>query len=777
MKLSLAWAFDHIQANRAGVDFEQLIVALGKTTAEIDGVTRHSFDWGRFFVGVVSSSSSEVVLKIPEKNKNITLPLRPDAVLGVQLLVVRDADGWQWCTYRDLGGVREGLLPELFVAESALKGAWRDVLEAEDWVLDIDNKSLTNRPDLWGHRGFAREIAAILKCDLVPEERLCLSRPICHFDDTASLASIKGDTACNRFAVVGVSDIKMRASSPFFVSRLVRLGARPINAIVDLTNYVMFDLGHPMHAFDADRVHGGQLVVRAARGGESLVLLDGSKVSLTCQDCVVADSQRVLSLAGVMGGLESGISSHTKNIILEAAHFDPTAIRLSAQRAKVRTDSSMRFEKGLDPHANIAVLERYLALLVEEKIGAVDDDESIVSLGRIFDEVTIDLPHRLLIDKLGCVVVESDVVAIFQRLGFGVATEQVGDQLVYHVNVPLFRSYRDVRIPEDLIEEVARFVGYDSIPQQLPRRQMRPFDLAKIFHRRAIKAHCAFAHGMREVARYSLYDESFLRESGIHVGDAQELENPLSENHRRLVTSLVPHLLQSVQVNAILRDELRFFEMARTWTPSLQSEGALPEEKEMLAGILFSRKPLDFYEAKNVVVALCDVCKVYPEWRLVSADNCPVWFDQSETAELWLEGRCIGLFGRISLSILSRLVAGHANCFAFELESAFLLDNSYRVLPSYEQISRYQATFFDVSIFAPYSVSVADLQNKIASLDARIREVSLVDMFEKPEWQDARSVTIRYLVQDDETTLTKEELDSIQSTVSGVVVAMGCEVR
>lgn len=775
MKLSMSWVFDHIEADRSAVDFERLIISLGKTTAEIDGVIHHHFAWERFFIGTVSSVGTTTTVHIAEKNKTIVLPPRSDLRAGSQALLIRKDGEYSWAAYSDLAGVREGYLPEVFVPEAQLDGVWRQGLEVEDWIIDIDNKSLTNRPDLWGHRGFAREIAAILKVNLIPEEQVGASMPICHFDHSSSLAVIEDSKVCNRFATIKVHGVSQRPSTIWMSARLVRVGAKPISAIVDLTNYVMFDLGHPMHAFDAEKVVGEQLIVRSAEEGEALVLLDGSAITLSENDCVVADQSRALSLAGVMGGLDSAISAKTTSIILEAAHFDPTAIRTSAQRAKVRTESSMRFEKGLDPHANVAAIERFLCLMKsQDLVGSADD--SIISLGKVFDDAVITLPHKMLVEKLGCTIVEPEVLSILQRLGFGVATEQGSDGVVYRVHVPLFRSFKDVQIPEDLVEEVARFVGYDAIPQVLPSRQMKPFDLCSNMRRRAIKQHCAFGCGMHEVSRYSLYDEVFLRESGLVVGRAQELKNPISENYRRLVTSLIPHLLQAVSINAILRDELRFFEVARTWSFANDAD-ELPHEEEQISGVLYARKGLDFYRAKHFLMTLFDLCGVYPEWRIADAKNCPAWFDAAHTADLWLDGRFFGRFGAVENGLLQRLVAGRACCFAFELDTNVLLADTYRTQASYHPLSRYQATFFDVSVFAPYVLSVAQLQNEIASIDARIREVVLVDMFEKPEWKDARSVTIRYLVQDDEETLTKEALDEIQASVVALVRALGGEVR
>ncbi len=777
MKLSLSWVFDHINAELAAQDVDALLIALGKTTAEIDGVVQFSCDWKRFFVATVHSIEKDsIVVFIPELKKNLSLPLRDDVQVGEQVLLLKD-DGYAWATYQHIGGDRSADIPTIYVPEEQVAGAWREVLESVDWIIDIDNKSLTNRPDLWGHRGFAREIAAILHQSLVDEERISPDYPVSHFEICSPHVVLEDVESCNRFATISVCSIENRSSSLAIVSRLARIGGKAISGIVDLTNYVMFDIGHPMHAFDGAVIQGS-LVVRRARSGERLLLLDGSELLLAEQDCVVADDHQVLSLAGIMGGAASGITAKTERIILEAAHFNASAIRISSQRAKVRTDSSMRFEKGLDPHANIIALERYIALLRREGFSSVADPV-IASVGRVFSSDQIALAHRLLTDRLGCAVVESDVIAILQRLGFGVNTEQGRDGgLVYVVSVPLFRGYKDVKIAEDIIEEVARFIGYDSIPQIMPKRSMRPFSIQSAMSKRAIRQICAFGCGMREVARYSLFDEAFLTEAGIVVDRAQELKNPLSQNMFRLVTSLIPHALQAVQANAILRDEVRFFEIARTWkfAPGAPRE-ALPQEKEQLAGILFARKNLDFYDAKQVVMKLFDSCSVYPEWRSVAESSCPVWFDSRQTAEIFIKDVSYGFVGAVHPDVLQRLVDGKSCAFAFELRLGGLLLDLPAQEYTYAPLSRYQSTLFDVSLFAPLSLSVDQIETALASLDARIREVALVDMFEKSEWTDGRALTIRYMVQDDEHTLTKQELDDVQARVVAAVQSLGGVVR
>ncbi|HBL98537.1 TPA: phenylalanine--tRNA ligase subunit beta [Candidatus Dependentiae bacterium] len=805
MKISIAWIFDHLGVDWRTYDIRDLITQLSAKTAEIDGFKHYTFTPASFsLVQVTAFDNTHVQVRCIERKKNISLPPRGLSQSSLRVndlfLVTQEGAAYRWATLADCGAERDGLMPSLRVPSVDKKTGnppdWHTQVETEDWIIEIDNKSLTNRPDLWGHRGFAREIAALLNIPLLPEERLCGTRPIRHYEKKSPLIDLTSPldstrpSACTRFAGIKLTSTSCEPSLLPIAHRLARVDAKPMNAWVDLTNYVMYDWGQPMHAFDANHVTGS-IQVRFAYPNEPLTLLDGDKIELSDQDCVVADEKQALSVAGIMGGQASAISNNTTSVFLESAHFEPTTIRRSAARLKKRTESSARFEKNLDPNQNTVALERYLTLA--EKFGlSFKADETITSVGTLAEEHTIDLTHKNLVEKLGTTITEGQVRSILMHLEFGVQIIDGSAGLSYRVTIPTFRGTKDVRIPEDLIEEIARSYGYDNIPALAPTRSMRPFSTETVFRKRMIKRHCAFALSMREVETYPLYDESFLKKVGLTITDAPEILNPLSENSRRLVTSLIPHLLQGILHNAVAEKQLRLFELNRTWSTSGSSVENPTSETQVASGVFYNRSGFNFYDGKAALESLFMALDLFADWKVVATNRSnanrsttngskpnesttPPWSDAHQIAEIWINGVQLGYAGMVNPRLMSTIAEGEA--FAFELNSTLLTSTTLCTKKKFESPSRFQAVSLDISMLTPREITVGTLEDSIARADARIRDVNLVDLFEKEEWGSRRSIAIRYIVQDDEKTLSKEDIEAVQKAVVSAVLPHGVEVR
>ncbi|MBN2267471.1 MAG: phenylalanine--tRNA ligase subunit beta [Candidatus Babeliaceae bacterium] len=771
MKLSLTWIFDHLSGDRNNVDTADLVDQLRKTTAEIDGVRHISWQWDQFFIGEVHSvSTQKTTIYLPEEDIVCQLLLRPELAIGNQVLLKREKNNFRWATLEDLGASREGFLPSLYSpATQIADGSWRKELNNHDVILEIDNKSLTNRPDLWGHRGFAREIAAIYRRKLVPEEQLCVSFPVRHFEWESPEIIIEKNSACSRFAGLNLTIERFCSSVLWMAHRLACIDARPINALVDATNYTMYDLGHPMHAYDKNRLAEGPITARQARDGETLTLLDDEKITLTSADCVITDTYHPVALAGIMGGASSAISEATKNVFIEAAHFAPATIRQTAARYKNRTESSARFEKGMDPNLTATVIQRFGAILDELNVpyttkGIID------SVGALAPTVHLEVLHRFIIDRLGASVTPTHLVELLERLGFGVQMIETSDGLAYRITVPSWRSFRDIRIPEDIVEEVGRFYGFELIPLALPTRMMQPFSLGKMEQRRLIRRFLAYTCGMHEVATYPLFDETWIAKLKLSTEQSVSLLNPLSSQASHLVTTLIPALLKCVEINAHDFDELRFFELASNWQLTEDKKGI--DEKRVCAGIFASRaSSLDFYQVKEYLQKLFDALDLMVSWR---KGPQPMWADESEYAVLFSGETYFGTVGRIKKTWE---VAADVKCaYAFELLETPLITAPRRD-HYFEQLGKFQAVNLDISMLAPYSVTVAELEEAIALTDIRIRDITLIDLFEKPEWGNKRSVTLRYVVRDDEKTLTKEDIENIQNEVAIAVKKHHAEVR
>jgi phenylalanyl-tRNA synthetase beta chain len=526
----------------------------------------------------------------------------------------------------------------------------------------------------------------------------------------------------------------------------------------------MFDLSNPMHAFDAAFLPNKTIVARFARNKEKLTLLDGETVGLTAEDFVITDGQDPIALAGVMGGKSTGVSLTTTTLFVEAANFDAGTIRKSAQRVKKRTEASARFEKNLDPNLNTQALTRFLKMLELEQIPH-SILGSIVSLGNPVQEQALTISHEFLERRLGVSVSIDFTHDILCKLGFGV---QFSDG-IYQVMVPTIRSTKDVTIKEDIVEEVGRFFGYTNIPLHMP---YKPTDLANvhpIMRVRTIKQTIASALAMREVYNYSFFDEDFFNVFPWHPGPALTVQNPVSENWRRLVTTLIPNLFKNIQQAAADHDSIRFFEWARTWR-----KDQTVQEKRSLAGIFFEQHaPVDFYEAKAMLTTLLSMLHLEVEWAKVDSPEFP-WFAPFQTAYLLHEGTKIGIAGKAQPAFLQQLVQGDA--FIFELDGDFLL-NYKQPLKKFVPISKYPEVIRDVSMLVPLAVTANMVVKIIEQADPKIVSSVLMDFFEKPEWVNQRSYTFRFIIRDTEKTLTKPEVDLIADSVNAALQRIGAVIR
>lgn len=779
MKLSLAWVFDHIAANWRDLSFDEFIHQFNSTIAEVDFHVKVTFDLDSLAVGQVTNIGDNVFVFVPEWNKECALPLRKDVQIGHYYLIKKDKKTYQFARLGDFASEKEGLLPPVWVPESQLKGEWKATCEREDYILTLDNKSLTHRPDLWGHRGFAREVATMLDVEMVPEDIFLIPRIIKNYEtatpqtkDNPVALSLEAPEYCSRLAGLYVHDVAYRSSLIHPAQRLARIDALPLDALVDATNYVMYDMGQPMHAFDADVITENELSVRVAKAGQKLTLLDGETITLDASDCVIVaghgDQSKVLSLAGVMGGKESGIKASTTNVLVESAHFNPVAIRKSAMRHKKRTEASARFEKGLDPNQNTTALMRYLFLLDAWGVPHKAASE-IVSIGVLAKERTIEMSLDFVSKKIGTNVSEGVIKRIIQRLGFGVQENAKN----FIITVPTFRL-RDASIKEDIVEEIARFFGYNSIGHHMPTRTMKPLSHERVERIREIKRQCAFGSSMHELSSYPLYDEEFLRTLSWQPENAPELSNPVSENWHRLVTSLVPHLLKALKINSTVQQTTGFFEWARVW----RQDGDKVIERKALAMLWYSPQgEIDFYDAKTKCDALGTALGVPIAWQasMQKTSSFNAWYHPFQTAHLVCDDQIIGTAGKISPFFLQSVI-DHGDAFIVEFDGDFL--ESYRH-PEYRMhpLSKYPSTHLDMSMFVPVTVSVAMLESTIVAADARIRDVYPIDYYEKSDWEAFRSVTMRYVVVDDFKTLTKDEIDEIAHNVIEAVKRLGVTVR
>jgi phenylalanyl-tRNA synthetase beta chain len=775
MKILLSWLLDYIDCSIADIDIHKIIHLFNIRTAEIESYERISLPITSWYVGKLESiGDKKVTFNCPERGETFELPGRTDAVVGSWYLAIFENGVWRWVLLSDLDKNREGIMPAVHVEEKDEKGGWRQGISEIDYVFDVDNKSINHRPDLWGHYGIAREIAAFLNKPLKPLDSVLYDHAITEYSQVAQNSlkdgvsvSIDDVVSCSRFAALRCDKVVYQDSSVSMAIRLVLVGGKPINAMVDLTNYVMFDIGHPMHVFDAASFVDNEIIVRKAKSLETLMLLDGQLAKLEATDLVIANKNHAVSLAGVMGGATSGYHSKTEKIILEAAGFDPAVIRKTAQRLKLRSEASMRFEKDLDPMQNITALKRFVYLA--KKVGVLPFDTSfpIVSVGKVVEKQKYKLSYDFIQTRLGMPLDEEFVIETLKKLDFHVTYDTANRE--YEVIIPTYRATKDINIEEDIVEEIIRTFGFENIAPRNPVREMVPFDMQPILNIRKIKEHLAYGMNMHELREYMMYDASFVSKLSVDLIPAVHVKSPLSENWTMLVTSLIPHLMKAIVNNSVEHDHLRFFELNRTWSKNLQNMS----EHKVLAGIVFDKKVVDFYTCKAELETLFHMLGLAITYQKPKR-SIPLWYDAHQVAELVYKDRVIGTAGIVSQAWMHKVVDGQA--FIFEIDGEFL-EHLKPAMIKFTPWSKYQEVNYDISLFVPFSVTSDNLCASIKNAHKNIIDVKVVDFFEKPEWHDHRAVTVRYTMSDHQKTMTKQDLDEIVQQVTTAIKGYNVEIR
>lgn len=774
MKLSLAWIFDHIDTYDKNVDMSALMHLFNEKVAEIEGYYESNIDLASLYPAqVVSQDPCE--LFVPELNSTVNPAMREDIKLHRFYLLKKTNTGFRWAKESDFGGQKDTLLPALTFDEQDAKGGWRQTMQANDYVIDIDNKSVTHRPDMWGHRGCAREIALLLDLPMKLIDSMITPLPLENYATEVSATALQPFSAriitpeyADRFAFAYFSCIHNDSSIPLIASRLCRVGLRPIDLLVDATNYVMCDLGQPMHAFDANRISAKHIEIRTARPHEKLILLDDETIDLTEKDIVITDGTKPISLAGIMGGKETRTTPDTTAMLLESAHFDATTVRESAAHHKKRTESSARFEKTLDPNMNVIAIERYVRLLQDADVDF--KVSSIASMGRNAEELVLSIEHSYIEKRLGTPISTEQVIAIFRGLHFQVTSNSSGNDIIYEVHVPTFRCTKDIRIKEDLLEEIARCFGYTHIPFVLPTKETKPSALHAVYAVRHIKQLLAYGTALHEVSNYSFYDELFLHELGWHPHNPIPVQSPVSENWRALVSSLIPGLLKNVVTNHTEHELLNFFEWGRVW--HRENENII--ERKQLAGICYDqKKAVSFYTVQSLIARLAHMLRLPIMWRKVDNPHEP-WFAPYQTAHLMYGEIQIGTVGVLDIAFTHTVLQGHAA--AFVLDGDFLI-NYVGTPMQFVPVSRFPTIRRDISMMVPLAITVESIKEALLQCSDRITEVSLLDVYQKEDWIDTKSLAFSYLIQDTHKTLTSEEADAVSALAVQAVKALGAQIR
>jgi phenylalanyl-tRNA synthetase beta chain len=633
-----------------------------------------------------------------------------------------------------------------------------------DWLIEIDNKSLTHRPDLWGHYGMAREVAAITGGSLRdPVNPSLLPRGAPVFS-----VEIADPALCPRYSALAFDRAHVAPSPLALQARLESLGLNPINNLVDVTNYILAELPQPMHAFDADKLRGTVIYVRPAKSNETLHALNGETYHLTPADLVIADAAGPVALAGVIGGMETAVSSSTNRIVLESANFQAVSVRLTSARHKLRTDASIRFEKSLDPETTLRGLARAVEILREISPG-------IVPVGGVTDvyrpqsppaplAISVDYLSR----KLGTPVTETFVESVLGALGFGVDRTGAG---LLTVSVPSWRATKDISVKDDLTEEVGRMFGYGEITPRPPLvasvvppdSPMRPF-LRRL--RRGI-----VDQGFTEVYNYSFLNEADVKPFGFDIHTHLEVRNPIASELSHLRQSLLPGLLKNLVTNARNFREFRLFEIGYEIHGSGQNE--LPNEAPRLAAVLYNavEDERDFFEMKRIAECLFPLA-------YASAAEPRAFEHPFRTGELFWNGSDLGRLFELHPALLaSQGLTGRAVFLEIDLRAA--LKNALSRETKYTPLRRYPTSGFDLSVVAGNKIPVGELEAHLTSLaNLDLASIEFIRQYEgSPLAPGQKSVTFHLEVGALDHTLTSEEATAIRDRIVTGMRDLKFEIR
>ena len=636
-------------------------------------------------------------------------------------------------------------------------------LDMDDVILEIDNKSLSNRPDLWGHYGIAREISALYDLTLSgfdpylppPDSKLDID-----LDDT---------TRCFRYVGAKIERLSVKPSPFRIQSRIWRVGMRPINAIVDITNYVMLATGQPLHAFDSDRIKG-HITVRRANEAERFLLLNGKELSLSTEDLVIADDVESIGLAGVMGGEKDSVLPDTINVILEIANFEPIGVRRTAARYETRTEAAARNEKGIDPErCDIALslaMQMFAELFPEMAVTGFNDNYP-----KHLTKKEIDISLDWLEKNLGKRIPNDNIARKLESLGFEVSFN--GDKMF--VTAPTWRSTGDISIPNDIMEEVARMHGLENFePAPITATFEAAINQPEIDIDRKIREYLAFRCGMNEIFTYPWISDEYLNAIFPDKAGMLSISTPPSPDERFIRSSLLPNLCKAAAGNLRYYDEFMLFESAqvffdRTFSAPYDPRESLPLQRRNIAGAgVGDSEKVDslFRTVKGIIEALPRCVHVEP--LTFEQVEKPAWADNTVWLNITHCGAQIG-----SLALLSKkasLDCGIRNSAVvlFELDI-----DSLKPYPSrtndFKRLSEYPMTDYDVSLLFDSSVKWDEIYNIITGKrgpDDLLRNVSFVDEYRGRQVPTGKkSVTFRLVIGSLKKTLTSDEIENCANAI------------
>ncbi|HGJ0151058.1 TPA: phenylalanine--tRNA ligase subunit beta [Staphylococcus aureus] len=681
------------------------------------------------------------------------------------------------CSLQEIG-ISSNYIPKSFesgiyvFSESQVPGT--DALQAlylDDQVMEFD---LTpNRADALSMIGTAYEVAALYNTKMTKPETTSNELELSANDELT--VTIENEDKAPYYSARVVHDVTIEPSPIWMQARLIKAGIRPINNVVDISNYVLLEYGQPLHMFDQDAIGSQQIVVRQANEGEKMTTLDDTERELLTSDIVITNGQTPIALAGVMGGDFSEVKEHTSNIVIEGAIFDPVSIRHTSRRLNLRSESSSRFEKGIATEFVDEAVDRACYLLQTYANGKVLKDR--VSSGELSAFITpIDITADKINRTIGFDLSQNDIVTIFNQLGFDT---EINDDVIT-VQVPSRR--KDITIKEDLIEEVARIYGYDDIPSTLPVfEKVTSGQLTDRQYKTRMVKEVLEGAGLDQAITYSLVSKEDATAFAIQQRQTIDLLMPMSEAHASLRQSLLPHLIEAASYNVARKNkDVKLFEIGNVFFAN--GEGELPDQVEYLSGILTGdyvvnqwqgkKETVDFYLAKGVVDRVSEKLNLEFSYRRADIDG----LHPGRTAEILLENKVVGFIGELHPTLAAD--NDLKRTYVFELNFDALMAVSVGYI-NYQPIPRFPGMSRDIALEVNQNIPAADLLSTIHAHGGNILKDTLVfDVYQGEHLEKGKkSIAIRLNYLDTEETLTDERVSKVQAEIEAALIEQGAVIR
>ncbi len=668
-------------------------------------------------------------------------------------------------------------------AELQAGARFAEIFGLDDFVLDIENKMFTHRPDCFGQLGVAREIAGIFGQQFTSPEWYKAQQQFSTAEGLDLMVTNDAPELVPRFMAVAIKDVEVKPSPLWLQCQLVAMGGKPINNIVDATNYIMLMTAQPAHAYDYDKLRGHYLGARLARLGEKVSLLNGKEYELTADDIIIADGEGVIGLAGIMGGSNTEVSNDTKNIVLECATFDMYALRKTAMRHGVFTDALARFNKGQSPLQNAAVLKRLMSMVSGVQASEVFDlkqfsDEFDDYFDGKYTPANIDIDSKFINERLGLKLNENDICGLLNNVE--IKSHGPEEELDYIcIQSPFWRT--DLELSEDIVEEVGRLYGFDKLPRELPHRSIKPVPKnPRRELKNAIRQSLSRA-GANEILTYSFVHERILKNAEQDITQAYKLSNALSPDLQYYRLTVLPSLLDKVYANIKSgHNEFALFEIGKGHLKSkgLNKEGS-PIENNYIDLVYSSKKDkpgAPFYVAKKIIDNLGKDLGVKFEFeKIVNQIDKQILapFDIDRSSLIKIDnGDIVGLVGELKQLVIKNFkLPQYISAASIDID--ILQKNmSKNIGDSYHPLSKFPSTRRDISIEIDSAVSYKDVlnvvKNSLQKQDDEFISIRLVDIYRAKD-SSLKTITLNISMTNYNRTLTATDASRIIENINKAI--------